>query len=153
MPVTKEQLKAFIDYMSDLLEKHRVREGDDYVVPFFEKTLEGMGVTYVDMHGIYCMCREVMDTFDWEHFDLIFTPAGNGGISMITKEQFHQLLFVTAVYSSLVQIYSTMNECPMEELPDELKEDSIKLFSSVEELIERYNGHIQNAVKMSGLPD
>lgn len=31
-------------------------------------------VTYVDMHGIYCMCREVMDTFDWEHFDLIFTP-------------------------------------------------------------------------------
>lgn len=51
---------------------------------------------------------------------------------MITKEQFHQLLFVTAVYSSLVQIYSTMNECLMEELPDELKEDSIKLFSSVE---------------------
>lgn len=72
---------------------------------------------------------------------------------MITKEQFHQLLFVTAVYSSLVQIYSTMNECLMEELPDELKEDSIKLFSSVEELIERYNGYIQNAVKMSGLPD
>lgn len=72
---------------------------------------------------------------------------------MITKEQFHQLLFVTAVYSSLVQIYSTMNECPMEELPDELKEDSIKLFSSVAELIERYNGYIQNAIKMSGLPD
>ena len=36
---------------------------------------------------------------------------------MITKEQFHRLLFVSAVYSSLVQIYSTMNECPMEELP------------------------------------
>ena len=72
---------------------------------------------------------------------------------MITKEQLHRLLFVSAVYSSLVQIYSTMNECPMEELPDELKEDSIKLFSSVEELIERYNNYIQNAVKMSGLPD
>ena len=48
------------------------RGGDDYVVPFFEKRIEGLNVTYVDMHGIYCMCREVMDTFDWEHFDLIF---------------------------------------------------------------------------------
>ena len=72
---------------------------------------------------------------------------------MITKEQLNCLLSVTAVYSSLVQIYSTMNECPMEELPDELKEDSIKLFSSVEELIDRYNNYIQNAVKTSGLPD
>ena len=72
MPVTKEQLQAFIDYMRDLLEKHRVREGDDYVVPFFEKRIEGLNVTYVDMHGIYCKCREVMDTFDWEYFDLIF---------------------------------------------------------------------------------
>lgn len=72
---------------------------------------------------------------------------------MITKEQLNRLLSVTAVYSSLVQIYSTMNECPMEELPDELKEGSIKLFSSVEELIERYNNYIQNAIKTSGLPD
>ena len=47
-------------------------EGDDYVVPFFEKRIEGLNVTYVDMHGIYCKCREVMDTFDWEYFDLIF---------------------------------------------------------------------------------
>lgn len=31
-------------------------------------------VTCVDVHGIYGKCREVMDTFDWEHFDLIFTP-------------------------------------------------------------------------------
>ena len=51
MLVTKEQLQAFIDYMRDLMEKHRVREVDDYVVPFFEKTLEGMDVTYVDMHA------------------------------------------------------------------------------------------------------
>lgn len=72
---------------------------------------------------------------------------------MITKEQFHRLLFVSEVYSSLVQIYSTMNECPMEELPNELKEDSIKLFRSFEELIERYNNYIQNAVETSGLPD
>lgn len=72
---------------------------------------------------------------------------------MITKEQFHRLLFVSAVYSSLVQIYSTMNECPMEELPDELKEDSIKLFRSFGELIDRYNNYIQNAIKTSGLPD
>lgn len=72
---------------------------------------------------------------------------------MITKEQLNRLLSVTAVYSAFAQIYSTMNECPMEELPDELKEDSIKLFSSVEELIERYNNYIQNAIKTSGLPD
>ena len=72
---------------------------------------------------------------------------------MITKEQFHRLLFVSEVYSSLVQIYSTMNECPMEELPDELKEDSIKLFRSFEELLDQYNNYIQNAIKMSGLPD
>lgn len=72
---------------------------------------------------------------------------------MITKEQFHRLLFVSEVYSSLVQIYSTMNECPMEELPNELKEASIKLFRSFEELIERYNNYIQNAVETSGLPD
>ena len=72
---------------------------------------------------------------------------------MITKEQLNRLLSVTAVYSAFAQIYSTMNECPMDELPDELKEYSIKLFSSVEDLIERYNNYIQNAVKMSGLPD
>lgn len=72
---------------------------------------------------------------------------------MITKEQLNRLLFVTTVYSAFVQIYCTLDEIPMEELPDELKEDSIKLFSSVEELIDRYNNYIQNAVKTSGLPD
>lgn len=72
---------------------------------------------------------------------------------MITKEQLNRLLSVTAVYSAFAQIYCIMEEVPMEELPDELKEDSIKLFRSFEELIERYNNYIQNAVKMSGLPD
>ena len=72
---------------------------------------------------------------------------------MITKEQLNRLLSVTAVYSSFVQIYSTLNETPMEELPDELKEDSIKLFRSFEELLDQYNNYIQNAIKMSGLPD
>lgn len=72
---------------------------------------------------------------------------------MITKEQLNRLLSVTAVYSAFAQIYCIMEEVPLEELPNELKEDSIKLFSSVEELIERYNNYIQNAVKMSGLPD
>ena len=72
---------------------------------------------------------------------------------MITKEQFHRLLFVTAVYSAFVQIYSTLNETPMQELPDELKEDSINLFRSFEELIERYNDYLKNSVETSGLPD
>lgn len=72
---------------------------------------------------------------------------------MITKEQLNRLLSVTAVYSAFAQIYCIMEEVPMEELPDELKEYSIKLFSSVEDLIERYNNYIQNAIKMSGLPD
>ena len=47
---------------------------------------------------------------------------------MITKEQLNRLLSVTAVYSAFAQIYCIMEEVPMEELPDELKEDSIKLF-------------------------
>ena len=72
---------------------------------------------------------------------------------MITKEQLNRLLSVTAVYSAFAQIYCIMEEVPMEELPDELKEDSIKLFRSFEELLDQYNGYIQNAVKMSGLPD
>lgn len=72
---------------------------------------------------------------------------------MITKEQLNRLLSVTAVYSAFAQIYCIMEEVPLEELPNELKEDSIKLFRSFEELIERYNNYIQNAVKMSGLPD
>lgn len=72
---------------------------------------------------------------------------------MITKEQLNRLLFVTTVYSAFVQIYCTMEEVPMEELPDELKEDSIKLFRSFEELLDQYNNYIQNAIKMSGLPD
>ena len=74
-------------------------------------------------------------------------------ISMITKEQLNRLLFVTMVYSSFVQIYSTLNESPMEELPDELKEDSVKLFRSLEDLTERYNDYLKNAVETSGLPD
>lgn len=72
---------------------------------------------------------------------------------MITKEQLNRLLSVTAVYSAFSQIYCTMEEVPMEELPDELKEDSIKLFRSFEELLDQYNNYIQNAIKMSDLPD
>lgn len=72
---------------------------------------------------------------------------------MITKEQFHRLLFVSAVYSSLVQIHFMMEETPLEDLPDDLKEDSVKLFRSFEELMERYNNYLKNAVETSGLPD
>ena len=72
---------------------------------------------------------------------------------MITKEQLNRLLSVTAVYSSFAQIYCILEEVPMEELPEELKEDSIKLFRSFEELLDQYNNYIQNAIKMSGLPD
>lgn len=72
---------------------------------------------------------------------------------MITKEQLNRLLSVTAVYSAFTQIYCTMEEVPMGELPDELKEDSIKLFRSFEELLDQYNNYIQNAIKTSGLPD
>ena len=72
---------------------------------------------------------------------------------MITKEQLNRLLSVTAVYSAFAQIYCIMEEVPMEELPDELKEDSIKLFRSFEELLDQYNNYIQNAIKTSGLPD
>lgn len=72
---------------------------------------------------------------------------------MITKEQLNRLLSVTAVYSAFAQIYCIMEEVPMEELPDELKEDSIKLFRSFEELMDQYNNYIQNAIKTSGLPD
>ena len=72
---------------------------------------------------------------------------------MITKKQFNSLLSVTTVYSAFAQIYCIMEEVPMEELPDELKEDSIKLFRSFEELLDRYNNYIQNAVETSGIPD
>lgn len=72
---------------------------------------------------------------------------------MITKEQLNRLLSVTAVYSAFAQIYCIMEEVPMEELPDELKEDSVKLFRSFEELLDQYNNYIQNAIKTSGLPD
>ena len=72
---------------------------------------------------------------------------------MITKEQLNRLLSVTAVYSAFAQIYCILEEVTMEELPEELKEDSIKLFRSFEELLDQYNNYIQNAVKMSGLPD
>ena len=67
--------------------------------------------------------------------------------------QLNRQMFVTTVYSAFVQIYFTLDETPMEELPDELKEDSIKLFRSFEELIERYNGYLNNTVETSGLPD
>jgi hypothetical protein len=72
---------------------------------------------------------------------------------MITKEQFNRLLFVTTVYSAFAQIYSTLDESPLDELPDELKEDSIKLFRSFEDLLERYNDYLQHAVETSELPD
>lgn len=72
---------------------------------------------------------------------------------MITKKQFNRLLFVTTVYSAFAQIYSTMDESPLDELPDELKEDSIKLFRAFEDLLERYNDYLQHTVETSGLPD
>lgn len=72
---------------------------------------------------------------------------------MITKEQLNRLLFVTTVYSAFVQIDFMMEETPLEDLPDDLKEDSVKLFRSFEELMERYNDYLKNAVETSGLPD
>lgn len=72
---------------------------------------------------------------------------------MITKEQLNRLLFVTTVYSAFVQIHFMMEETPLEDLPDDLKEDSVKLFRSFEELMERYNDYLKNAVETSGLPD
>ncbi len=72
---------------------------------------------------------------------------------MITKEQFNRLLFVTTVYSAFAQIYSTLDESPLDELPEELKEDSIKLFRAFEDLLERYNDYLQHAVETSGFPD
>ena len=72
---------------------------------------------------------------------------------MITKEQLNRLLFITTVYSAFVQIYFMMEETPLEDLPDDLKEDSVKLFRSFEELMERYNDYLKNAVETSGLPD
>jgi hypothetical protein len=57
------------------------------------------------------------------------------------------------VYSAFAQIYSTLDESPLDELPDELKEDSIKLFRSFEDLLERYNDYLQHAVETSELPD
>lgn len=72
---------------------------------------------------------------------------------MITKEQLNRLLFITTVYSAFVQIDFMMEETPLEDLPDDLKEDSVKLFRSFEELMERYNDYLKNAVETSGLPD
>lgn len=72
---------------------------------------------------------------------------------MITKEQLNRLLFVTTVYSAFAQIYSTLDESPLEELPNELKEDSVKLFRAFEDLLERYNDYLQHSVETSGLPD
>lgn len=67
MPVTKEQLQVFIDYMKGILERHLIKDAQEY-----EMSCKEVNATYSDVHSIYCMCREVMDTFDWEHFDLIF---------------------------------------------------------------------------------
>lgn len=72
---------------------------------------------------------------------------------MITKEQFNLLLSVTTVYSAFAQIYSTLEEIPLDELPDELKEDSVKLFHAVEDILELYNDYIRHTVETSGLPD
>ena len=72
---------------------------------------------------------------------------------MITREQLNRLRSVTEVCSAFAQIYCIMEEVPLEELPNELKEDSINLFRSFEALIDRYNEYIKNAIKTLGLPD
>ena len=72
---------------------------------------------------------------------------------MIAREQLNRLMSVTEVCSAFAQIYCIMEEAPLEELPNELKEDSINLFRSFEELLDQYNNYIQNAIKMSSLPD
>ena len=53
--------EALYDAVHDFLEEHDTFYGAKEV-----------NATYSDVHSIYCMCREVMDTFDWEHFDLNF---------------------------------------------------------------------------------
>lgn len=68
MEITKEELQKFITYMTDIL-----KDSVDKVYSF-ESQIEDVPftVTVADMHTILGMCREVMDTFDWDNFDLIF---------------------------------------------------------------------------------
>ena len=68
MEITKEELQKFITYMTDIL-----KDSVDKAYSF-ESQIEDVPftVTVADMHTILGMCREVMDTFDWDNFDLIF---------------------------------------------------------------------------------
>lgn len=72
---------------------------------------------------------------------------------MLNKKQLDKLLFVSVVYSSFAEIYSVLEDSPLEELPNELKDDSMNMLHEFENLLEKYNDYIQNAVDNSGLED
>ena len=72
---------------------------------------------------------------------------------MLDKKQLNKLLFISVVYSSFAEIYSVLDDSPLDELPDELRDDSKNILHEFENLLEKYNDYIQNAVDNSGLED
>lgn len=70
---------------------------------------------------------------------------------MLDKKQLNKLLFISTVYSSFAKIYLVLEDSPLDELPDELREDSESVLHELECLLDKYNNYIKSTVENSGL--
>lgn len=71
----------------------------------------------------------------------------------MTKTELYNLLTISSMFSTLAPLVLTMNEMPLEELPQELREKTENVKKDLDSLVDELREYIGNKVKNSDLPD
>ena len=71
----------------------------------------------------------------------------------MTKKELYNLLTLSSMFSTLAPLVLTMNEMPLEELPQELMEKTENVKKDLDSLVDELREYIGNKVKNSDLPD
>ncbi len=71
----------------------------------------------------------------------------------MTKTELFKLVSKVSMFSTLAPLVLTMDEMPIEELPQELREKMKVVKKDLDNFVEEFREYIENKVKNSDLPD
>lgn len=71
----------------------------------------------------------------------------------MTKTELYNLLTISSMFSTLAPLVLTMDEMPIEELPQELLEKTKNVKKDLDNLVDELREYIGDKVRNSDLPD
>lgn len=71
----------------------------------------------------------------------------------MTKKELYNLLTISSIFSTLAPLVLTMDEMPIEELPQELKEKMKVVKKDLDSFVEEFREYIENVIANSDLPE